>query len=64
MSETQIHLRVTKALHQEITDYAESYGTSVAAAARILIRKGLQASEPMIKMHYSYRSGPGREDQS
>lgn len=44
MGETQIHLRVSDALRQEITDYAEAYGTSVAAAARILIRKGLAAA--------------------
>ena len=45
MSETQIHLRLSDALRQEITDYAEAYGTSVTAAARILIRKGLEASQ-------------------
>jgi plasmid stability protein len=45
MNETQIHLRVSDELRQELEIYAGAYGTSVAAAARILIRKGLAAEK-------------------
>jgi hypothetical protein len=51
MNETQIHLRLSEGLRQDVQTYADAFGTSVAAAARILIRKGLDASEPIFKLH-------------
>jgi len=54
---TQIHLRLDDDLRQAVGDYADGFGISVADAARILIRKGLEASEPIFKMQYRYQSG-------
>ena len=45
MNETQVHLRLTEQMRREIEDYAAAYATSVSAAIRILIRKGLAAEK-------------------
>jgi hypothetical protein len=61
MATHDLHVRIDEETYSALAAYAKENRRSVASAVDYLILRGLEAQEPLFKMHYSYKSGVDSE---